>query len=321
MKRDAKLRRALDGGGAAAQSGAARLWAGGTVGSMTFFARMRQYVEYAAFRLMAAVFTALPLDWASAASGWGWRLVAPRLRRHRRALDNLAAAFPEMSAAERERIALDMWENLGRTFSEFFHMPRIMAEERVALEPFERFKAIAEGGPFVVCVPHMGNWEVTSQAGLRFGLPLAGVYRQLANPLVDRWVYKKRAPMYPGGLFDKSPTTARALLRLARNGGCPAFVADLREGRGVATPFFGRPAMSNAFPALIARSVGVPLYAARAKRLSGARFSMRIEPVAVPRTDDRDADVAAATAALQARFEEFIREAPKQWMWAQRRWG
>ena len=35
---------------------------------------------------------------------------------------------------------------------------------------------------------------------------------------------------------------------------------------------------------------------------------------------DRDADVLNATANLHARFEEFVREAPEQWMWAHRRW-
>ncbi len=288
---------------------------------MSRFARARQYAEYAVFRLTAALIRALPLEIASRWSGLGWRAVAPHLRRHQRALDNLALALPETSAAERERIALGMWENLGRTFAEFFHMPQIMAEGRVALEPFERFQAIADGGPFVVCVLHMGNWEVASQAGLRFGLPLAGVYQKLTNPLVDRWIYKMRAPMYPGGLFDKSPTTARAMLRLARQGGYPAFVADLRgAGRDIETPFFGRPAKSNPFPALIARTTGLPLYAARVMRLPDARFSMRIERIEVPKTADRDADVSAATTALQARFEEFIREAPEQWMWAHRRW-
>jgi KDO2-lipid IV(A) lauroyltransferase len=47
---------------------------------------------------------------------------------------------------------------------------------------------------------------------------------------------------------------------------------------------------------------------------------MRIEPVDVPRGDNRDADVLATTAAIQSRFEQFIRDTPEQWMWAHRRW-
>ncbi|MGO4870023.1 MAG: lysophospholipid acyltransferase family protein [Roseiarcus sp.] len=287
---------------------------------MSRFARVRYIVEYVVFALTAALIRALPLETASRWSGLGWRAVAPHLRRHQRALDNLALALPETSVAERQRIALAMWDNLGRTFAEFFHLRQIDAEGRVVMETADSLRAIVRAGPFVVCGLHMGNWELLPVAGMQLGMKLAGVYQTLTNPLVDRAIYQMRAPLFPSGLMDKSPATARALLRLARDGGSLAFLADLREGRGVETPFFGRPARSNPFPALIARTTGLPLYAARLLRLPDAHFSLRIEPVEVPKTNDRNADVQAATAALQARFEEFIREAPEQWMWAHRRW-
>jgi KDO2-lipid IV(A) lauroyltransferase len=42
--------------------------------------------------------------------------------------------------------------------------------------------------------------------------------------------------------------------------------------------------------------------------------------VDVPVTGDREADIVAATANVQAQFEAFLRLAPEQWMWAHRRW-
>jgi Kdo2-lipid IVA lauroyltransferase/acyltransferase len=42
--------------------------------------------------------------------------------------------------------------------------------------------------------------------------------------------------------------------------------------------------------------------------------------VEIPHTDDHAADAIAGTAALQAQFEAFIRQAPEQWMWAHRKW-
>ena len=238
--------------------------------------RHRQRIEFAALRLVAAAIAALPLETASALSGRCWRLVAPRLKRHRRALRNLALAYPEMAEAERRRIALAMWDNLGRTFAEFFHIPRIIAEDRIAFETLERFEAMGAGGPCVVCGEHLGNWEILAYSGVRFGMPYSGVYRNLSNPMVDKWVLEKRAPLYPGGLYSKSPATARALLRIAREGGHPAFFADQRAGHGIAVPFFGRPATSVTFPAVIARTVGIPLYAGRVLRRPGVRFTIRV---------------------------------------------
>ena len=277
-------------------------------------------LQYAAFLAVAFVMRALPLETASSWSGAGWRLIAPRLRRHRRALHNLALAFPEKTAAEIEEIALGMWENLGRTFAEFFHIDRIVSSDRIAMETPEFFERLRGVGGSVVCGLHMGNWEILSQAAIRIGWRPAGVYQKITNPLVDRYVNLIRAPLYPGGLTEKSPQAARNLLRYAREGGCTAFLADQRELRGVPAAFFGRPASSTAFPALVARSVNAPLYVCRVKRLKGVRFSISVAEIALPRTADREADILAATSGVQSAFEGMIREAPDQWMWAHRRW-
>ncbi|HLW92903.1 MAG TPA: lauroyl acyltransferase, partial [Roseiarcus sp.] len=279
-------------------------------------------IEYAGFRFVAAVFSALPLEFASALSGGIWRLIAPQLPRHRRALDNLAAAYPEKTPEEREAIALAMWENLGRVFAEFFHLDELVAGDRIVLEAsphFDSLRAVARAA--VVCGMHTGNWEIVVVAALRTGFKPAGVYQKIVNPLVDEYVRRIRAPLYPGGLLDKSSRTAVQLLRYTKNGGCAAFLADQRESRGLPVPFFGRPAPSTPFPALIAATHDLPLYAFRVKRENGVRFSIKTEPVAVQRSGDRNADVAATTAALQATYERFIREAPEQWMWAHRRWA
>ncbi len=288
---------------------------------MIDFKDLRLRLEYAGFLLVQQAARALPLETASRASGLGWRWVAPHLYRHERALRNLALAYPEMAPAERKKLAADMWENLGRTFAESFHIRRIVADGRIRFEPEERFDEIARGGPFVVCGLHLGNWEIVASAGKRMGAPLTGVYQRLSNPYVDAETLKLRAPLYEGGLLPKNPFTARALVRTALGGGYPAFLADLRDDRGAAVPFFGAPALSNVFPALLARTTGLPLYAGAAFRKPNVRFSIRIEPVPVPKTNDREADAVVATAALQAQFEAFIREAPEQWMWAHRRWG
>jgi Kdo2-lipid IVA lauroyltransferase/acyltransferase len=288
---------------------------------MNFTKQLRHAIEYIVFMALGFVIRALPLELASRWSGAGWRLFAPHFRRHQRALTNLALAFPEKSPAQIQQIALGMWDNLGRTFAEFFHIEEIVSGDRIQMDPPELFEALrAHVGGFVACSLHMGNWEIVSQAALRLGRRPAGVYQKITNPLVDRYVSAIRAPLYPGGLMQKSPRTARALLRYAREGGCVAFLADQRERRGIIAPFFGRPALSPSFPALVARSLDAPLFVCRAKRLDGVRFSLRVERLIVPQTADRDADVATATRAIQSAFELMIREAPDQWMWAHRRW-
>src|SRR3979411_3342764 len=52
------------------------------------------------------------------------RNVGPWRREHRIGRANLAAAFPEKSPAEIERILGGVWDNLGRVGGEFAHLHR-----------------------------------------------------------------------------------------------------------------------------------------------------------------------------------------------------
>lgn len=288
---------------------------------MTVTTPLRYRLEYLGFRAVQAAATALPLEAVSWSSGLAWRLIAPHLHRQERALRNLELAYPELSLQERRRIAAGMWENLGRTFGESFHLTEIIAEKRIRFEPMEQLDDIIRGGPCVVCGLHLGNWELVAYASKLMGASFTGVYQRLSNPLVDEETRKLRAFLYEGGLLPKAPVTARALLKAAKEGGYPAFLADLRDDRGAQVPFFGRLARSYAFPALLARKTGLPLYAGAAFREPKVRFVIRAARVDVPHTDDHAADAIAGTAALHAQFEAFIRHAPEQWMWAHRKWG
>jgi Kdo2-lipid IVA lauroyltransferase/acyltransferase len=287
---------------------------------MTLSKPLRYRLEYIGFRAVQAAATALPLEAVSFSSGICWRLIAPLLYRQERALRNLKLAYPELSLRERKRIAAAMWENLGRTFAESFHLKEIIAQKRIRFEPMEQLDEIVRGGPCVVCGLHLGNWELVAYASKLMGVPFTGVYQRLSNPLVDEETRKLRAVLYEGGLLPKTPMTARTLLKAAKEGGYPAFLADLRDNNGAAVPFFGAPALSTVFPALLARKTGLPLYAGAAYREPKVRFVIRAARIDVPNTDDHAADAIAATAALQAQFEAFIRKAPEQWMWAHRRW-
>ena len=130
----------------------------------SFFLDLRYRIEYLGLRLLAGLVRLAPVDVAGNISAKAWRLLAPYDRRHQRALENLAIAFPEKSAEERERIALSMWENLGRVMVETMQLDRIIAQpERIRLTEttarvFARYQN--KMGAAVGVTLHMGNWEL-----------------------------------------------------------------------------------------------------------------------------------------------------------------
>jgi Kdo2-lipid IVA lauroyltransferase/acyltransferase len=300
-----------------------------------FLIDLRQRAEYAVLRSIAATLRSMPLDAGANVSGKLWRMLAPfSRRRHRRALANLAIAFPEKSPAEREAIARAMWENLGRVMAETMQIDRIIAEpDRIQLLPgaerlHTRYKD--KMGAAIGVTLHMGNWELAAWP-LTVAGDLAAVYRSVNNPYVDRWLRHLRRNLYPGGLLGKgringSPEegqrTARLITDFVRRGGRLGLVCDLYDRTGIPVPFFGKPAPSVAIAGMIARRVGARIWFGRCLRVGKqSRFIIELKELKVPRTASPSDDVKWITAAMQAQFEAWIRETPEQWMWSNRRWS
>lgn len=289
-------------------------------GQMQTKINLQHRLEYAGFRLIAGLFGALPLELSSRFGGWLWRLIAPFDRRHKRALENLGQAYPDMTLAQCEAIARSMWENLGRVFAESFHLIEIVESGRVHIDA-DSIALIPADRRFVAAAPHQGNWELASAALRITGGSAGGIYQRLKNPLMDDYVRRLRAPLYTGGLWPKQGSAGRRALKHLRDGGVLTTMADLRDSEGPFVPFFDRPAPTSTFPALAARATGAPLLAVEIVRLPGVQFQISLQQVTVPETADRAADIEAATFALHERFEASIRRRPDQWMWASRRWG
>jgi len=291
-------------------------------------------LEYAVLRLVAGFFRALPLQAATRASAFAWRRLAPIInpKRHQRALDNLAIAFPEKSEDERLAIALAHWENLGRIMVETMRIDRFLKEpERIDIVSqniFSRYKD--KLGAAVGVSLHMGNWELAILPFTWAGATPAAVYRSVNNPYVDRYLRALRKDLYPDGLFGRGKVgehgddqkTARAIMDFVRRGGRLGLVCDLYDRTGLPVPFFGKEAKTQAIGAMIARRAGARIWLSRCKRIgTSSRFEIELKELRVPRTANQAADIRWTMTHMQEQFEAWIREAPEQWMWSNRRWS
>jgi Kdo2-lipid IVA lauroyltransferase/acyltransferase len=299
---------------------------------MSAFTNIRFILEYGFLRVIIALVRLLPLDTGREWSAKAWRLLAPYGRRHARALDNLAVAFPEKTQAERQAIAVAMWENLGRVMAETMQLDRILKQpERIEIENPELLARYAgKMGPAITCSLHMGNWELAMWPLTKVGARPAAVYRLVNNPYVDLYLRGQRQELYPGGLFARGKSqgikaghdTARMIGSYVRQGGRLGFLADLYDRKGEEVPFFGKPAPSTTIPVMLARRLGTRLWIGRCIRVGKeSRFRVRMREVKVPWTNDPNADAKAALTEMQAQFEAWIRETPEQWMWSNRRWS
>jgi len=291
--------------------------------------------EYVLLRVIVGLVRALPLGFAVAASARTWRLLAPLIsrERHQRALRNLAIAFPEKSEDERQTIALAHWENLGRVMVETMQIDRVLRDpSRIEIESVALFSRYKDKlGPAIGVSLHMGNWEFAIWPLVVAGTNPAAVYRSVNNPYVDQYLRTQRKDLYPGGLFGRgrvegdhgeSQRTARIITDYVRRGGRLGLVCDLYDRTGIPVMFFGRPAKTQAIAAMIARRVGARIWMARCLRIgTESRFRVQLKELKVPRSPNQADDIREIMTEMQTQFEMWIREAPEQWMWSNRRWS
>ena len=285
--------------------------------------RLRYVFEALGFAVAIAVFRLLSVDAASNLGGFLGRGLGPRLPVSARARRNLRLVFPDMGAAEIERIVRGMWDNLGRVAAEYPHLLRITEVESgrvpwIGMDPVLALRDQGKAG--IIAAAHLANWEVLVGAAAQRGIDTAGVVREPNNPLVRPLIDRLRGAA-GGERMPKGMTGAKKAIEVLRSDRVLGLLFDQKMNDGIPVPFFGIEAMTTTAPAQLALRFGCPLVAVRMERTGPGRFRMTAQgPLTPPGTGNRQEDVARLTAELNRILEGWIRAKPEDWLWLHRRW-
>jgi KDO2-lipid IV(A) lauroyltransferase len=260
------------------------------------------------------------------------RRIGPLLPAHRTGRDNLHAAFPEKDAVWIEATLRDAWDNLGRVAGEYVHMARIWDFDRdrpnagrIQTNSQALFDALlTDGKPALCFAAHLANWELPAIAAAAHGLPSAVVYRMPNNKAVAKEIIRIRAPLM-GRMIRTRAQAAVEMAAALSAGEHLGMVVDQHFSRGVDVTFFGRRCKANPAIARLARGFArgsdCPVVGVRVVRLAGHRFRVDgFGPYELPRTEDGQIDVQAATQMITTVIEGWVREHPGQYLWFHRRW-
>ncbi len=288
---------------------------------------MRERVEYWVVCVLMGTLSVLPRHVARRAGAGIGRLallLMPRLKRVGQ--QNLARAFPEKSAADRDAILRRLYRNLGWLLAEFCQMPTYtQANTRGFLryQGLEHFLAAEQKGKGVLIVTgHLGAWELSSFYHSLMGHPMSMVIRRLDNPRVDAMVNRIRC-MHGNQVLHKDDF-ARGLLAAMRQRRAVGILMDtnMTPPQGVFVPFFGTPACTALGLARVAlKTEATVLPGFLLWHEDEQRYVLTFgEPIPLVRSADLEADVVTNTARFTAAIESYIRAYPDQWLWVHRRW-
>jgi KDO2-lipid IV(A) lauroyltransferase len=145
-------------------------------------------------------------------------------------------------------------------------------------------------------------------------------FRAPVHAEIARDIYEKRTRLM-GQLVRNTRGATFEIAAAMEAGAHLGMMIDQRLARGVAVPFFGRPARTNPIMASLARQFDCPVHGARAIRMADGRLHLEMTgPIEMPRDADGLIDVAAATAKMTQVVEGWVREHPEQWFWLHDRW-
>lgn len=245
------------------------------------------------------------------------RLLGPLAGYGARARANLAAIRPDLTEAERRRIADAALDNMGRTLIENYGWRDLRARLAATVPAGEGLAALAaaraEGRPVIFVTGHFGNYEAPRHVLTRMGHEIGGLYKPMGNPFFDAH-YSRTMQDISGPVFAKGTGTI-GFARHLRGGGMATLLFDVRDTTGTAIPFLGRPAWTSLAAAQFALRFDAELipYFGR-RRANGLDFDVDVE-APIPRSDPLE-----MTGEMTRRLEARIVADPGQWFWIHRRW-
>jgi KDO2-lipid IV(A) lauroyltransferase len=285
------------------------------------FPRLRYCIVWLAFAWMRLI-VVLPLAMqlrlgriAGRVSMW----IAPG----RRAVadSNLAACFPELSAAERRRLCTDHFEALGMSVIEMamgWYGNTGKLEECIEIEGLENLRAaLARRSGVILLSAHFTTFEIFFPI-LRTHCPrIGGMYKLQRNPLMNEIMNEGRGRNVDL-LFSKD--NVRDMMRELKSGSVVWYASDQKyAGKSSALiPFFGVPAMTNTAISRIAAKTGATVLPYFCRRVPG-RKPRYVASIGAPIRGFDGADAVSDVRRFVRILEAYIRECPEQYWWIHKR--
>lgn len=243
-------------------------------------------------------------------------------RKDRIVANNLALAFPELDASQRQQLARAHRREMIRLILELgavWHWSerRLSRHIEVSGEALLA-EAVAEGRGVLLLGGHLGNWEVlTLYTSMR--VPLAALYRAPSHAAWQQAITQSRE-RFGGRLIASGSPAMRGLLRQLRQGAAAGLLFDQqpKQGEGVFVPLFGQPALTMTLPWRLVQRTGCRVILADCTRRAGRGWQVRYRP-APEAVYERSAETALS--ALNDWLADTIREHPEQYLWRYKRFS
>ena len=284
----------------------------------------KYFIQFTVILSLFATFRIIGLQNASFMGSYLAKVFGPLFRSKKIIEKNLNICFKKIDQKEIKKISLGMWDNIGRTFSEYVFLKNFQKNHNnlIKLSGTEYLDEIKNNNKPVVFVSgHFSNFELLGTKLNRYGIRFCAIYRPLnnifLNPIMEYLRLKYVCPI----MIKKGRSNIRELLNKIKSGYSVIIIADQRTSEGKKIEFFNCPALTTTIPAQISLKYNCKIVPLRMERLSYNNFEMTIyKPFEYKKSDNYEKDTYNLTLQVNKQLEKMILKRPEQWLWSHNRW-
>ena len=283
--------------------------------------KIKYFFEFLIISSLFIVYKFLGLKISSHFSGKLFETFGPIFRSKNLIKTNIQRAIPKINSSKIKSITKDMWNNYGRTLSEYMFLKGFRNDQfrsNINITGKEILQKIKlEKTPVIFVSGHFSNFELMAMEIEKSGVNLSAIYRPLNNIFLNILMERIRKKYICKNQIKKGTSGVRELLRLYKKGFSIALMIDQRVSQGIKSKFFNEEAFTTTIPAQFIKKFNCKVVPITIERHNGVNFNIKVEkPIAFSKNTSTE----KITRELNIWLEKIILKNPGEWIWSHDRW-
>jgi len=283
--------------------------------------KIKYFFEFLIISSLFIIYKFLGLKISSYFSGKLFETFGPIFRSKNLIKTNIQRAIPKINSSKIKSITKDMWNNYGRTLSEYMFLKGFRNDQfrsNINITGKEILQKIKlEKTPVIFVSGHFSNFELMAMEIEKSGVNLSAIYRPLNNIFLNILMERIRKKYICKNQIKKGTSGVRELLKLYKKGYSIALMIDQRVSQGIKSKFFNQEAFTTTIPAQFIKKFNCKVVPISIKRHNGVNFNIKVEN---PIEFSKNSSTEKITRELNIWLEKTILKNPGEWIWSHDRW-
>ena len=283
--------------------------------------KIKYFFEFLIISSLFIIYRFLGLKISSHFSGKLFETFGPIFRSKNLIKTNIQRAIPKINSSKIKSITKDMWNNYGRTLSEYMFLKGFRNDQfrsNINIKGKEILQKIKlEKTPVIFVSGHFSNFELMAMEIEKSGVNLSAIYRPLNNIFLNILMERIRKKYICKNQIKKGTSGVRELLKLYKKGYSIALMIDQRVSQGIKSKFFNQEAFTTTIPAQFIKKFNCKVVPISIKRHNGVNFNIKVEK---PIEFSKNSSTEKITRELNIWLEKTILKNPGEWIWSHDRW-